>query len=288
MEATELWIPMVKALYRLNAEGTAVKVRSVWAIDCPNHGDSCVLNDEVLKEKYSEQFTLHDYGKAISIFLSTGLLSPLEKSTLVAVGHSGGTAAHIVCAATNEQPRYKALVLVEPPWLDRSVKPMFEMATMLIGKRKSRTWNSVEEAMKYLSTRRPYRTFHPDVIRVMTDTHFQTTIVDGERRIALKTSTEQENATWRATDDAFTASEWMAPLLSKVRVHIVFGARQDMWPEPVHEILQNLVESHRSQLASIGTVQGAGHHVPQERPEELATAIMHALERDRTHAHAKL
>jgi len=289
---TELWIPMVKALYRLNTKGSVIKVRSVWAIDCPNHGESCVLNEEVLKGKYSEQFTLHEYGKAIGIFLSTGLLSPLEKSTLVAVGHSGGTAAHIVNATTSDQPRYKSLVLVEPPWLDRSVKPMFEMATTLIRKRKSQTWGSIEEAMKYLSARRPYKTFHPDVIRVVAETHFRTVVVDGEMRIALKTSTEQENATWKATDDAFTASEWIAPLLLKMRIHVIFGSRQDMWPEPVHEVLQKAVEAHRSQLASVETVQGAGHHIPQEKPEELAAAVIRALERDQaptpTHHDAKL
>lgn len=286
---TELWIPMVKELYRLDTKGSGVKIRSVWAVDCPNHGEACVLNEDVLKEKYAEQFTLHEYGKAITLFLSTGLLDPLEKSTLVAVGHSGGTAALIACATANSDHQlFKTLMLVEPPWLDRSVKPMFEMATTFIGKRKSRTWGSVDEAMKYLVTRKPYKTFHPDVVRVMAGTHFRSVNVDGQTRIALKTSTEQVMATWKATDDAFNASEMIEPLLPKMRVHVIFGSRHDMWPKPVHEVLQKCVEAHRSQLASISTVNDTGHHVPQEKPQELAAAIIHILQHDRPSPAARL
>lgn len=47
----ETWEPTLEVLFEvLVRNGTGkVKVREVWAVDCPNHGQAGVLNREVLK-----------------------------------------------------------------------------------------------------------------------------------------------------------------------------------------------------------------------------------------------
>jgi hypothetical protein len=47
----EAWEPTLEALFELAFAGRQVKIREVWAIDCPNHGHAGVLNREVLKRE---------------------------------------------------------------------------------------------------------------------------------------------------------------------------------------------------------------------------------------------
>lgn len=49
----ETWEPTIEALFDAvlkNGPGK-VKIREVWAVDCPNHGQAGVLNREVLKRE---------------------------------------------------------------------------------------------------------------------------------------------------------------------------------------------------------------------------------------------
>jgi hypothetical protein len=53
----ELWEPVLEELYDQMADSAAInspmpKIRDAWAIDCPNHGESAVLNEEALSIGY--------------------------------------------------------------------------------------------------------------------------------------------------------------------------------------------------------------------------------------------
>ena len=54
----ELWEPFLEELYAQAAASSAtgsplVKIRDAWAIDCPNHGESAMLNEETLLFGYT-------------------------------------------------------------------------------------------------------------------------------------------------------------------------------------------------------------------------------------------
>jgi len=61
----ELWEPVLEDLYTQAvvspwACSPVLKIRDAWAIDCPNHGESAVLNEETLLSNYTptcEYFT---------------------------------------------------------------------------------------------------------------------------------------------------------------------------------------------------------------------------------------
>ncbi|TFK51500.1 hypothetical protein OE88DRAFT_1735395 [Heliocybe sulcata] len=281
--STELWLPIIKKLYSISADTSeSVKIRSVWAVDSPNHGDAGLINETVLKEQYPTEFSLKEYGVAIHSFLSSGLLSPVEASTLVGVGHSGGGGALAVCAAiasaTGENPPFTSLIFVDSPWMeDRSVKPVFEQlikALVSIEMSKPTYWPSTKEAIQYLSERPPYNRFHPDV---MHETHFKPAVsAKGEAGVAFKTSNEQECATWNATDDAFAAAELLDSMLKAIPSHFIVATRGEIWPPPVLDVLERTIESHRSELASVAYID-ATHYIPQEKPYELTNAIVAAL-----------
>ncbi|EPQ53215.1 alpha/beta-hydrolase [Gloeophyllum trabeum ATCC 11539] len=282
---TELWLPIIKTIYK-DSVNAGHKIRSIWAVDCPNHGDAHILNEEVLKDQYPSQFSLREYGAAISTFLSSGLLSSAEVSNLVGVGHSGGggalaVAAAIACICGGVQPLFKGLICVDSPWMqDRSAKPAFEeLVQVLVSMElsKPREWPDKKAAVEYLSARPPYSNFHPDVMHVLEETHFRAVSSSpDDPRVALKTSNEQEAATWNSTDDAFAAAELLEPTLKATPTHLILATRTDIWPPQVLEMLKRTVESHREQLASVAYID-ASHYIPQERPYELAEAILAIL-----------
>lgn len=49
----EQWEPTIEDLQQF-AEETGLKIREVWSIEAPNHGDSAILNEETLKLGYSQ------------------------------------------------------------------------------------------------------------------------------------------------------------------------------------------------------------------------------------------
>lgn len=51
----EQWEPTLRHLFELSAKptsGAQVKIKEVWSIDAPNHGDAAVLNEETLRWGY--------------------------------------------------------------------------------------------------------------------------------------------------------------------------------------------------------------------------------------------
>lgn len=47
----ETWEPALEDLFQLAAQpGSKIIIREAWAIDCPNHGESAILNHRVLNE----------------------------------------------------------------------------------------------------------------------------------------------------------------------------------------------------------------------------------------------
>jgi hypothetical protein len=47
----ETWEPTIEKLFLLAAaRGSAVKIREAWALDCPNHGESALLNENALQQ----------------------------------------------------------------------------------------------------------------------------------------------------------------------------------------------------------------------------------------------
>lgn len=54
----ELWEPVLEELYAQVAisavdNPSVLKIRDAWAIECPNHGESAILNEETLLSGYT-------------------------------------------------------------------------------------------------------------------------------------------------------------------------------------------------------------------------------------------
>lgn len=53
----EHWEPTLEYVYETLARTGGVKLREAWSIDCPNHGDAAVINEEELQWGYEDLCT---------------------------------------------------------------------------------------------------------------------------------------------------------------------------------------------------------------------------------------
>lgn len=57
---------MIKSLYDIQAkQNNQVRVLDIWLLETPNHGDSAIWNESVMKDNYSElcKFQIHTLSR---------------------------------------------------------------------------------------------------------------------------------------------------------------------------------------------------------------------------------
>ena len=48
----ETWEPVIEDLFQFDDErNSSPVIREVWGLDCQNHGEACILNEDVLSKK---------------------------------------------------------------------------------------------------------------------------------------------------------------------------------------------------------------------------------------------
>lgn len=57
----EHYEPTIQDLYGLIPDSGSPKIREAWSIDCPNHGDAAILNEETLRWGGYEPICVHPF-----------------------------------------------------------------------------------------------------------------------------------------------------------------------------------------------------------------------------------
>ncbi|TFK46441.1 hypothetical protein OE88DRAFT_1667845 [Heliocybe sulcata] len=277
----ETWVPVIKHLYRIAADPEVnFDILSIWVIERPNHGDSALLNKRILDNHYSEVFPGVQYATCIQHFLCSNILSPRERESLIAVGHSSGAGClfRAMYPAMNHFP-FKAVVAVECPHCGTEAEEWFQLLYKNVirsSARRPRDWASKEDAMEWMKTHLPWSTFHPDVLAIIEETYF-ITAPDKPGRIAPKTSVEQEQACFVHDGIYKMGVPYIRQILSRIPVHVISGSVEDIWPRQMYRIVEKNLKEDRDAFASVVTIQGASHYVPVQKPQELATEIARIL-----------
>src|ERR1700722_10081241 len=111
----ETWEPTIEQLFDLaSVRGGTVKIREAWAVDCPNHGESALLNENALQRPEflhncssfegfsfmnspvpnSLAVTCEKYAQGVHQFLSAGpergACVDFRTRNMVGIGHSLG------------------------------------------------------------------------------------------------------------------------------------------------------------------------------------------------------
>ncbi|KAJ7044999.1 hypothetical protein C8F04DRAFT_1249442 [Mycena alexandri] len=263
----ETWIPIIKELFRISSSTGARRIGSAWVVDRPNHGNSALVNSEVLKKYYSVQFPSLQYSTAIHTFLTSSILSASERRNLVGIGHSGGGGSLIQALNYGLRDGHsiplKSLILVEAPLVGPEAWPFFGAmydAVKNSNARRTTSWPSKDAAMKWFETRFPWKSFSPDVLQIVKDTYF---IPDPQRPgfVTTKTTVEQETACFVDNGTQLHAGPFLLTILDILPTHVIAGSSRDMWPPPVYDLIEQNTRKARPHLASLTVMDDVGHYV---------------------------
>jgi len=281
----EQWEPTLDDLYTLLATNSgSVKVRDMWSIDAPNHGDAAVLNEKALKWGYDPVFGWEEYARVIHAFLTgfgTGVDIDFCSRKLVGIGHSMGAAAFLLSLGYSPKLKFECLILCELMAMEQRFTG--EPSRMLVGGAISRRdiWPSSEEAYSLLKARPSWKVWDDRVLKIF--------VKDGMRSlptaeypdrmdgVTLKCSRIQETACYRDPLGHSRAYLTLRSAVHRVPIHMIYGAIDDYLPREVKDDVVNIGAGGERNLASLARVEGAGHLIIQMNPRGLAQKIHAAL-----------
>ncbi|KAJ3482417.1 hypothetical protein NLI96_g6992 [Meripilus lineatus] len=195
----EMYFPTIKYLRGL-LTGSDISIGAVWLLEHANHGDSGVLNEDIIQQHFKNSFPLTRYGTAIVTFLDSGFVDHRDPN-FVAIAHCGGSGGLSI---------ERIFAGVEK----RAKKGYLKRATH---------WSDVEEAMRYHRDKHPWDTWDPEVLELMKLSVFRR---EQSGKIGLKTTIEQESACFEYKY-SLHAGELLASFVDRVPVHIIMAERWD-------------------------------------------------------------
>ncbi|KAI0943283.1 hypothetical protein AcW1_002487 [Taiwanofungus camphoratus] len=297
----EQWEPTIEDLYEQlgrAGNGSAVAIREAWSIDCPNHGDAAVLNEQTLKWGYSV-FSWEEYARAVHIFLTglgTGVDINFSQRNLVGVGHSMGAAALILAGTFTPKLSFKSLVLVEPMIFPQDPHGASSKLTGFLtqsAEKRRDIFPSREEALAWLQSRPGYKTWDSRVLRAFVDHGLRdlptSDYPDKKEGVTLKCPRVHEASCYRDHTNIgrVRAYNYLVSLCAAVPVHIMYGEIDDYISNDVRNYV--LTRGAQDKYASHRLIEGSGHlvslsptlsRVPQTRPRALAEAIWAVLNQE--------
>ncbi|TBU43562.1 alpha/beta-hydrolase [Dichomitus squalens] len=279
----EQWEPTIEALFAIQDScSRRALVHEAWAVDWQSHGESAVINDNALQDR-PEGISISEWGFALSQFMSS---AHTRNRRIVAIGHSAGCSAIMYSTKylLNGPNSYAAIILVEPPMIDRDVfndhlqERLQQVGAITKSVAASRaSWSTKEEALKWLSAKYPWKTWDPRVLRLFVEHGLREHRDDGGRDcVVVKCSKKHEASAYKDFESTFEATDMISAVCRAVPLHIIFGAKNDLVPRYSQD---SLVDASKGRVPqSITRLPGAGHLVVQEKPELLAEALAEILD----------
>lgn len=283
----EHWGPLLEDLYGQltiaprNGSPIVPKIRDVWAIECPNHGQGAVLNENTLLEGYTPAFSWEEYAKAVHLVLNglgKGINVDFKSRNLVGVGHSMGASALVLTRTMYPFVSWSAAILVEPMMVHRdnfTGKNQFLVQGAL--KRRD-VWSSREEAHNFLRER-SLKSWDPRVADIYVKYGLRElptlTHPDKTQGVTLSCTKAQEAATYGENVGRLKAQRFLATFCKDVPTHVVFGEVADVNPAENREFVKQ-VSGDGFRTTSL--VKNAGHLAVYHNPAGVADAILDVLQ----------
>ncbi|TFK50601.1 alpha/beta-hydrolase [Heliocybe sulcata] len=282
----EHWEPVLHGLFELqkslSAPGQSV-IREAWAFDWHTHGDSALLNAEALARLPDSGTSITHWAEAIAAFVEAHLSS----HRLVAMGHSAGTTAVMYstkCYKASSGVKYEAVILVEPPMIDRDVyqanfknrEQQINLITKGISAQKSK-WDSRSAAYDYFARRMPWKEWDERLRVILVNHGLRSVEASYPAAGAVTTKCEKrfEASVYLDLEGTVEATEQIEKVCSDIPIHVVFGERIDVIPRYSQD---SVVDTRKGRnVASVSRIPGAGHMVVQQQPDALAEVIYSIL-----------
>ncbi|KAI0040033.1 hypothetical protein FA95DRAFT_930111 [Auriscalpium vulgare] len=273
----EWWVPFLRRLFEAQRD-SLVRIGTAWVVEAPNHGDGAVLNEVLLTSQYKEVFPVAQYGVAIKALFKSPNMLPGDRTNLVALSHSAGAAALMFALTTSDlRSQFSSIFVIEgteipPDYLGHLAHHVSVYKTYNAGR--PARWASLGEGVRFLSTHAPWKSFHPEAFDLLCRTYFRTT-ESGD--VVTKTPLEQESATWADFESTPEFVRRLEAATSVIPVYILIGGVRKFWSRDLEKALALEHQKLQRQGATLISIDGAGHYIPQEKPDELSRAILDIL-----------
>ncbi|KAF5372547.1 hypothetical protein D9758_005199 [Tetrapyrgos nigripes] len=288
----EHWEPSIEDLYDIVEQqsnpASRLRIREVWSIDAPNHGDAAVLNEGVLQWSYEPIFRWDDYGRMIHAFLAglgKGVNADFRGHNLVGIGHSMGAISMLLSLNYFPSLTFQSIILIEPMTMSQSnsVGPSNFLAEGAAKRRD--TWASKEEAYKSFKSRKAWAGWDDRVLRIYVECGLRE-LPTGEypdkeqKGVTLKCTRRQETASYRDTHGFSIIYRDFATYCKRVPIHSDTNDPSPTHPNSPSQVKQDVNDNAVGgvhNFASFSRVEGAGHLAPQTHPRGVAERIYEAL-----------
>jgi len=277
------------------AQSAGLVIREAWALDCPNHGEAAHLNETALR--IQNDTTCEMYARSVHRFLSAGLdrgaRVDFRSRKLVGIGHSLGGVSMTQLQEFEPVLPFSSIILVEPLLSSVGSEPLRGLRDILIKGAYERrdVWPSRERALEALKGRNRTAKWHPQVLDLYVKhalkphpgSYHPEAPYNG---VSLACTRDTEAGMYRDVDGPTKPIPGLNRTCARIPVHVIFGGVNDYMPRFVQDSLTDPTSGRR--FASVTRLEGVGHLVPQEAPEELGKVIVTALMANATSSRSKL
>ncbi|KAF7358636.1 Abhydrolase domain-containing protein mpaH [Mycena sanguinolenta] len=277
--------PTIQELYDL-VPVDGPKIREVWSIDAPNHGDSAVLNEQVLRSGY-EPFEWQEYSRALHALLAglgTGIDVEFSRRRLVLIGHSMGAIANVFALSYQPILKPEFLIIIEIMGVTTHALPLLQNSFAAASTNRRDIWQSRAEAYQMLKARPLWRSWDDRVLGIFVEKGMRplpTLEYPDKEGVTLKCTRRQETATYHGGPAGPNVDSLVKSAIQRFRAHFIVGSINDHLPRAVKdEFFANAVGGVQN-LASFTRVANAGHLMVQTHPTAVAKALFDVLTTER-------
>ncbi|KAJ3928375.1 MAG: alpha/beta-hydrolase [Lentinula lateritia] len=261
-------------------------IEDVFSIESPNHGESAVINEQVLKTTYEDRWSPSEYGRAVHTFLTAGANAvgvDFTKRRLVGICHSVGAPALFLMHNLIPTYTFTSVIAIEPG-ISLKGNPETDMVSQMLNAwtwLRHDVWPSRKAAKMDLQANPLYGTWDPRVL----DLYIRYGLREHRaakykqpfqfKGVTTALTKEQEAATYRSDELVVDALEAYSAATRKMPVYLIWGTENNVATPELQELLADK-EAGRFPR-SISYVENAGHLVVQQQPDSLAELVLSIL-----------
>ncbi|KAH8108809.1 Alpha/beta hydrolase fold-1, partial [Phellopilus nigrolimitatus] len=291
----ELYEPFLDDLKNLQTKSThslSIVATEAWAIDCPNHGDSALLNEKKLVSNNNRFTSCFDYAQSWLALMDSGLIQNIESRQIVFVGHSAGCVAAVLTVIEiikrKRSKQISSLILLECPLLATPIataeernkkwkKQMPFYAKQLSAKMDK--WPSRKDALEQIRVRMPFNTWDSRAMELFVEHGIRPLPTlfypDDKTGVTLKCYKHHESIAFSTDSEILIMAKALPDLCKAMPVHLVFA--ETSFLRPSDEEISLLSARKGDKYASVVFVRDAGHLIVQDAPSMTAKCVVSAL-----------
>ncbi|KAF8523020.1 Alpha/beta hydrolase family-domain-containing protein [Gautieria morchelliformis] len=289
----ESWEPFLKELFS-RTEAAGLVIDEVWAYEAVQHGDSALINDNIIGDVFDWADNARDILKFLLYHLpESPAASPLPthlpripeavsgrrltagytSRSLVGIGHSLGGCA-ITRVALAYPVLFTSLVLLDPIIHPRWMHPIIptaplDPANLAIHRRTK--WASRDEALTTFNKSPFFRAWHPEVLQSYVQHGLCPDPSVSKDAVQLKMTSVQETIVFLERGLSYETWELLPQLDTRIELFFILNGKDTRY---IGEQALRELPWRRPANATNIIISSAGHLIPQEAPEELATLVV--------------